>query len=105
MMKFIFKIVHSRFIDGSDTQFSIKIVLLEKHVSVKVIKVISILNLFGAISNHHYDISFFLLLLFLKYLADKVRATGGIAPILSHAAKLSIILVRFNPVEGLYLVL
>ena len=103
-MKFIFKIVHSRFIDGSDTQFSIKIVLLEKHVSVKVIKVISILNLFGAISNHHYDISFFLLLLFLKYLVDKVRAIG-IAPILSHAAKLSIILVRFNPVEGLYLVL
>lgn len=104
MMKFIFKIVHSRFIDGSDTQFSIKIVLLEKHVSVKVIKVISILNLFGAISNHHYDISFFLLLLFLKYLADKVRA-AGIAPILSLAAKLSIILVRFNPVKGLYLIL
>ena len=103
-MKFIFKIVHSRFIDGSDTQFSIKIVLLEKHVSVKVIKVISILNLFGTISNHHYDISFFLLLLFLKYLVDKVRAIG-IAPILSHAAKLSIILVRFNPVKGLYLVL
>ena len=96
-MKFILKIVHSRFIDGSDTHFSFKIILLEKQVRVKVF---SVLNLFGAIPNL-YHIGFLFFFSFGKYLSDKVCSIG-IFPI---GVKLSIILVGFDPVQGLYLVL
>ena len=95
-MKFIFKIVHCRF-DLSDAVFSFKIILLEKLVRVKVI---SILNLIGAVCNL-YHISFFLFAFFRKYLVVKV---GGFR-LVPTTFKLSIILVGFNPVQGLYLVL
>jgi hypothetical protein len=95
-MKFIFKIVHSRF-DLSDAVFSFKLILLEKLVGVKVV---SILNLIGAVCNL-YHIRFFLFAIFRKYLGVKVGGFG-LAP---TTFKLSIIFVGFNPVQGLYLVL
>lgn len=96
MMKFIFKIVHCRFVDRSYADFSFKIILLEKYVGVKIF---SILDLLGAICDL-YHIRFFFQAFFGKYLSDTVGGFG-LVPI---TIKLSIIFVGFNPVQSFYLI-
>ena len=95
-MKFIFKILHSWLIDGSNANISLKIILLEKQLRIKVF---SIINLFGPTFNL-YHIGFFLFFSSRKYLVDKFRSFG----IQSIRVKVSIILLWFNPVQGFYLV-